>query len=395
MSINLEEVEIEEEFNNDDTEYSSQEDIQPDVSPAYRGLIIQHRDWTVQTIVSQIQRGNIDLNPQFQRRNVWSNARRTGLIESLMLGIPVPEIILAEDRHRKYVVIDGKQRLSTLASFFRLDGYDSIWSPAKLTKNLTDDMLHLRGKAFTSFSPNEQSELENASIRCSFISGYSTTDVLYDIFHRLNSNSVALSPQELRQVLNRGEFADYLVDVTNSYNSLHRVMKLKGPDDRLNDAELLLRFILITLFGREYTGNLKKFLDEKMDFVNSNWSKYSDLVKSITKDLMLTLDKLAEVLKAYEHIGRKRNKDQFEIRFNKVLFEVEAFYFMNLLKRDKIIDNQDKFLDRLTEICNDPVFSASIASTTKGLNEYRTRFTIFGSVMQEIWGLKLENPFER
>ncbi|HUM08844.1 MAG TPA: DUF262 domain-containing protein, partial [Acidocella sp.] len=64
-------------------------------------LVVYSRDWTVETIISQIEKDNIDLNPKFQRRNAWNDAKRSKLLESLIIGIPVPEIVLAEDTEKK------------------------------------------------------------------------------------------------------------------------------------------------------------------------------------------------------------------------------------------------------------------------------------------------------
>ena len=64
-------------------------------------LVVYSRDWTIATILSQIEQKNIDLNPKFQRRNAWNDSRRSMLIESLVAGLPVPEIVLAEDPKKK------------------------------------------------------------------------------------------------------------------------------------------------------------------------------------------------------------------------------------------------------------------------------------------------------
>ncbi len=82
-------------------------------------LVVYSRDWTVETIENQIKKGNINLNPKFQRRNAWNDERRSKLIESLIIGIPVPEIVLAEDvtKKKSFIIIDGKQRLLTIAGF--------------------------------------------------------------------------------------------------------------------------------------------------------------------------------------------------------------------------------------------------------------------------------------
>jgi len=81
----------------------------------------------------------------------------------------------------------------------------------------------------------------NADVRCTIISNYESPDILYDIFYRLNTGSVPLSSQELRQVLNKGPFADYLMNITNETQPIHKVLKLDEPDPRLRDVEMTVR----------------------------------------------------------------------------------------------------------------------------------------------------------
>ena len=81
--------------------------------------VVTASDWTTQTILSQLEKGNINLSPDFQRRQAWRVGRKSQFIESIILGIPVPQIVLAENKNKKgsYLVIDGKQRLLTLLQF--------------------------------------------------------------------------------------------------------------------------------------------------------------------------------------------------------------------------------------------------------------------------------------
>lgn len=112
------------------------EEINEDVSPeGETEIVVYSRDWTIATIINQIEQKNIDLNPKFQRRNAWDDTRRSMLIESLVTGLPVPEIVLAEDpkKRKAFIVIDGKQRLLTIAGF--VDPTISYWTKAQL-KNL-------------------------------------------------------------------------------------------------------------------------------------------------------------------------------------------------------------------------------------------------------------------
>ena len=81
--------------------------------------VIWGTDWTAATLIDQLRRKNIQLDPDFQRREAWTNKRKSQFIESLVLGLPVPQLVLAEHESKKgrFIVIDGKQRLLTLARF--------------------------------------------------------------------------------------------------------------------------------------------------------------------------------------------------------------------------------------------------------------------------------------
>ena len=83
------------------------------------GAVLWSTDWTCETVVSQLERGNIELNPTFQRRSAWTDKKQSLFIESLILGLPIPQLILAEDKNRKgsFIVIDGKQRLLEIRRF--------------------------------------------------------------------------------------------------------------------------------------------------------------------------------------------------------------------------------------------------------------------------------------
>jgi hypothetical protein len=183
-------------------------------------IVVASRDWTVETIVRQVEQENIDLDPAFQRRNAWRDHRRSRLIESFILGFPVPQLVLAENPRRRgtFVVIDGKQRLMTIASLY-LPGYRDYWAQPRFSglSVLTD----LNGTSLDAFLAEsqyskERRQLGNADIRTTVITGFTDEDVLYDIFYRINTGSVPLSSQELRQVLNRGDFSKYLLQITAS-----------------------------------------------------------------------------------------------------------------------------------------------------------------------------------
>ena len=366
-------------------------------APAFEQLQLFSRDWTVETIASQIEQRNIDLDPDFQRRNVWTDERRSKLIESLVVGIPVPQIFLAEraKRKRSFIVIDGKQRLLTIAGF--LNPSHEYWNDARLVKlTIRKD---LNGMSFQDMCADvtfrkEVRHLRNADIRCAVISNYDEDDVLYHIFNRLNTTSVPLSTQELRQVLHRGPFSDFLAKYTDRPLPLHGVMGLQGPDKRLRDTELVLRFLAVYMFADAYTGNLKQFLDKTMDVLNRGWSTWEPKVRRALADLEKAI-KLLEVTMRKEHVGRKVTDAQWEGRFNKVLFEVEAYYFTKVPRAKVTAASKSKFIRGFERLCDtDSDFRDSIEATTKTVDRYATRFEAFMQLVNRSFQLRLrDNPF--
>lgn len=355
-------------------------------------LVVYSRDWTVETILRQIEQDNIDLNPGFQRRNAWNDAKRSKLIESLIIGVPVPEIVLAEDLTRKksFIVIDGKQRLLALAGFADPDKYSS-WDKSRLKNLNTRGDLNNLSFADLTGRKDDARQLMNADIRCTVISNYKTPAVLYDIFYRLNTGSVPLSSQELRQVLNRGPFADFLIAATNDHLPLHDVLRLTGPDNRLRDAEIVLRFIAFSMFGPHYGGNLTPFLDESMAKINQDWANQEAKVKHLFAELMSATVALSDKLDV-KKVGRKFSGGEWEIRFNRALFEVEAYYFgkipQDLLRGVASADVVQKFED----FCGNSVeFLDSIGTSTKNLQRYRRRYELFQEFVNDTFGAGIDD----
>ncbi len=162
-------------------------------------IVVASRDWTVETIVRQVEQEHIDLDPAFQRRNAWRDHRRSRLIESFILGFPVPQLVLAENPRRRgtFVVIDGKQRLMTIASLY-LPAYRNYWAQPRFSGlSVLTDLNGTSLDAFLSESQyaKERRQLGNADIRTTVITGFTDEDVLYDIFlshkHRVSPTLLA------------------------------------------------------------------------------------------------------------------------------------------------------------------------------------------------------------
>lgn len=353
-------------------------------------LVVFSRDWTVETIVRQIDQGNIDLDPDFQRRNAWQDDRRSRLIESFVLNFPVPQVVLAEhpEKKKSFIVIDGKQRLMTIAGFF-LSKYRGYWNKPvirglKLLPALNgmaiDDLRN--DKKFQ----DELRQLANADIRTTVIADYEDEGTLYDIFYRLNTGSVPLSSQELRQVIHRGAFSKYLILATDSQNPLWTVLNLDGPDPRLRDVELLLRMVALVLFSSDYKGNLKAFLDSAMHSLNSTWETRQEETVALVSNVFAAIQALSDVFGPMA--GRKFKADRYEPHFNRALFEVQVYYLCAERVRRMFIKHKRKVVSAFEKLCtSDPSFLASIEATTKSVDNYRRRFGAYRKMLATALGV--------
>jgi Protein of unknown function DUF262 len=353
----------------------------------FQALQIGARDWTVQTLISQVLVGNIELDPRFQRRNAWNDVKRSRFVESLILGVPIPQLVLAEIREQpgKFVVIDGKQRLLTLASL-QSPKYDT-WNKARFANLLT--LTELEGVELSDFISSSKftalrRQLANQSIRAALVVGTKTDDVLYDIFYRVNSGSVPLSGQELRQVLLRGGFSDFLFEATNTHQPIHSVMNIVGPDQRMYDAEMVLRALSTSMALVPYQGNLKSYLDKTTKILNDTWADQGGQAISAYAELNTSIERLKEIVD-YREIGRRLVRDRFERPLNKALLEVQLYYFRKL--PTGIAASKAEFKERFTELCHDSKFLQSIESTTKSIERFRHRFESFRKLVLDVYAV--------
>jgi hypothetical protein len=196
----------------------------------------------------------------FQRSFVWNRPQMDRFIESLLLGYPIPGIFLVRQSDRRYLVLDGQQRLRTLQYFYRgiYDGKEfALSNVATAFKGLTYDHL----------SDEQRRLIDDAFIQATIVSTDGTSDSLesiFQIFERLNSGGTQLTPHEIRVALFAGPFIDYLEEL----NRDTAWRKLYGkPNPRLRDQELVLRILALFLNADHYRRPLKSFLN---DFVASH-----------------------------------------------------------------------------------------------------------------------------
>ncbi|TDG37342.1 DUF262 domain-containing protein [Pedobacter changchengzhani] len=340
------------------------------------------RDWTVETIYNQIKQGNIELNPKFQRRNAWTDEKRSRLIESLILKLPVPSIVLAESHteKNKFVVLDGKQRLLTIAGFIDHEKYKYWDKPILRDLRLKPSLNGMTVELLSQEVNNDNNRaFQNSDIRCTVVFNQSTDDILYEIFYRLNSGAVPLSMQELRQSLRKGDFSDFLMESTESIGPLHKVLGIDQPDKRLIDAEILLKYISNRYSLIDYSGNLKRFLDDNLVKLNKNWESKSSYIKELLTQFDVGIVRLVNII-GNENVGRYSG----ESRFNRNVFDVQIFYFSQLLDVDINSVNNSKYIEGFKELSkSNSEFRKSLTSSTNTKKNFTTRFECFRTLIND------------
>ncbi|MFE6897081.1 DUF262 domain-containing protein [Streptomyces sp. NPDC057717] len=364
--------------------------------------VVTDTDWTTETILSQLRRGNIQLNPHFQRRDAWDKARKSKFIESLILGLPVPQIVLAEDRKQrgKFIVLDGKQRLLTLRQFAIGSSLDVTKDDEETAKGFglsSLDVRHdLRLKTLKKLEEDgtyidDLNALLNETIRTVVVRRWPNEEFLNLVFLRLNTGSVRLSPQELRQALHPGHFTDFLDVATYNSSELRDALRIEKPDFRMRDVEIMLRYYAMTRRLDKYTGNLKKFLDDTVNNLNEAWPTEEGNIKEIAEECNRAIQATFDVFG--DNAFYRWSRGDYEGRFNRAVFDIMTYYFRDQYLADIAVDSKHEVEAAFKDLCQtDSEFVESIQTTTKTPLATHRRLSIWGEALQRFTDTEVPIP---
>lgn len=230
----------------------------------------------------------IDIHPEFQRFYRWSDAQKTNLIESILLGIPIPPVFVSQRKDGIWDVVDGLQRLSTIYHFMGTLKDENSNNIDSLMLTGTKYLPSLEGKKWNnpddidnSFSQELRLIIKRSKINVSIILKESDETAKYDLFQRLNTGGSDLSPQEVRNcilVMINKNFYTWLQSLA-SYEPFQECISLSDrPLSESYDLELALRFLIFTLIDEQELlriGDVGVFITEKMRIIaaDTNFNK--------------------------------------------------------------------------------------------------------------------------
>lgn len=362
--------------------------------------VVTDTDWTAETILSQLRRGNIQLNPRFQRRDAWSKPRKSRFIESLVLGLPIPQIVLAEDKNRrgKFIVLDGKQRLLALRQFaagssFSAEGEQDFNGFSLSGLEVREDLrlATLRKMEKEDKYLDDLNAFLNETIRTVVVRRWPNEEFLNLVFLRLNTGSVKLSPQELRQALHPGPFTDYLDDAASESAWLRAALRNDKPDFRMRDVEILLRYFGFQYLLEDYTGNLKKFLDETVNRLNSDWVGEEESIKRIGLDCDAAIEKTFDIFG--DDAFFRWSNGRYEGRFNRAVFDIMTYYFADAEVREATSGREAAVGSAFRNLCDrNTRFVESIQTTTKTAQATHRRLSLWGRELADALDVELQIP---
>lgn len=292
-----------------------------DISIAQYDISVIPNDFNVLTINSLLDKGIIAM-PSFQRNYVWDKKRASKFIESLIIGLPVPQIFLYQIDRNKYNVIDGQQRLMSIY-FFIKQRFPKSGKRAFLRKvfdkngSIPDDILAddvffqdfklqipklengkthpLNGKKYNMLGEPQRSSFELMPIRCMSVRQNKPEDdngAMYEIFNRLNTGGINLSSQEIRGCLYSSGFYDKIYEL-NTDSKWRKTLGKKEEDDKFRDVEIILRCFALLYMREQYKGSMVLFLNKfSKDAVRFDETKIESCEKVFHKvmDLLEPID---------------------------------------------------------------------------------------------------------
>ena len=276
-------------------------------------------DFTLEVLVDKWAKKEIKV-PQLQRRFVWTQVQSSKLIESFLMGLPVPPVFFYQDRKdNKLLVIDGQQRLRTIVFFFSGLFGDAGSSKRTVSFNLTglDERSPYLGATYQKLKEDDEAafnKLQNSVLRSFVMKQLDPADdtSIFQVFERLNTGGVILQGQEIRNCIYEGKFNDMLINL-NNYGSWRDIIGKKSADKRMRDMELILRFFALFHNVGHYKKPMKKFLN---DYMGDNKSPSDPVIEKFGREFKQTADVVIAYLgKQPFHLHRGLNAAVYDSVF--------------------------------------------------------------------------------
>jgi len=319
------------------------------------------------------ERGSVVLDPDFQRENVWSRKQKSELVESILMGIPLPVMYFAEDKLGNLQVIDGRQRLTALFTYLNND------FPISSAPILSS----IKGKKFSQLEQKDQVKLEDYQIIVYIIKPSTPDRIKFDIFDRVNRGGTQLNKQEMRNALYQGESTKLLSKLSKS-EEFQKATNGAINATRMKDKYLILRFLAFYLYQKKNTIDPSYDITYKSD-IDDFLGKTMEYMNLVDKNIIKKLEEIfySSMSNTYTILG----KDAFRIPnkqrkrpINMALFESLSY----LMSHNIVLNKKEIVQAKIDNAFQDEKFISSLTERIDSSVSVEIRFSKMNTIIQEI-----------
>ena len=362
-----------------------------DVPAGKRSVYTESSDPEIDSLHNKFQRGKLVVQPEFQREFVWDVTRASRLVESALLSIPIPIVYISEEPDNKEYVIDGQQRLTSFFSF--LDGHFPDGRDFKLVGLKV--FSELNGKKYADLPEKLQDDIRYFKLRTVTFRRDSDENLKFEIFERLNTGSVPLNDQELRNCIYRGPYNGLIEELSNDADFRY-LLDLAKPDRRKKDVELVLRFCAFYhATYLNYKPPIKNFLNKEAEARRFLTADDAKVLRAAFKNACQITRSVfgRNAFKRFYRGNDKRKSGYWEPKkFNASLFDIVMYTFARE-EKNIIFQNLDSVREALISLMTDnDEFISSIELSTSSLQAVTKRFDLWRSALQSVIGIGAKEP---
>jgi hypothetical protein len=368
----------------------SDEDVRIEDDMNERRIVWQAKDLSIREFQSMKQDGELQLQPGYQRKYVMDVKLASKLIESVLMDVPIPVIYLAEEQDGTLSVIDGQQRLTSFISFLEgkfPNGKDFALTGLKVMKELNR-------KKFSDLDKKHQKKIKNTTIHTIIIKRESHEQIKFEIFERLNTGSIKLNEDEIRNTIYRGNYINLLAELEDN-ETFHSLVQRDNFKKRMIYRGMILRFFALSEKYIHYKNNMKEFCNKELrDNRNMSQEKQKEYEERFKKCVDLVSIVFGD--KAFRRFvpGNATNPhgEWVTSRINMALFDVQMCGF-TLYSKHQVVAKSDEIREAMIKLMsyNDEFISA-IENKTSDRVQLLKRFKIWFETLDTILGQPKNEP---